>query len=644
MCPMCYGSLGRFRGAMSYQVIARKFRPKSFTDFVGQNHVTQTLTNAMASGRFPHALLLTGPRGTGKTTTARILAKTVLCEERKDSNPCGTCHSCISVTEGSHLDVLEIDGASNNGVDHIRELRDSIGYMPSSGKYKIYIIDEVHMLSTSAFNALLKTLEEPPEHVIFIFATTEVQKIPATILSRCQRYDFRNHTLSDIKNHLQNICSQEQVQFEEEALWTIAKQARGSIRDSLTLLDQLISHGQGHLKQQDVMTLLGLNDRGLLIQVLEAISEQNDKKIFEVIALFKDSGSDPHLFAEEFLEVLRNALLVKMGHHKSSDLALSEHEIKSLEKAVENLNPEDIHLAFDVTLSGLQRLSYSSEPSLALEMLLFKLLYLPRLTQGSQALATHGNPSPAVRSQTPSAPRDQITSSAATLLAQGATTRNAARTTNIAPSHASTAHSTSAAEPNSNPASAAAPNMSSTSARDATPTGEAGNPTAASTHSQPVPQKAATPPLVPLEPVGRTWPDFVNAVKQNNGFLGALLEHTFILKDEGRVLNLGLPEKMSFLMDKLTETKNVQRTQNFLKAFWNDEREVEVQLVSKREATVALSPKAMEEKAKKQQALTDAQKIEAHPLVRATENIFKENISKVGVVDNKRPQPQETKL
>jgi len=582
---------------MSYQVIARKFRPKSFTEFVGQNHVTQTLTNAIASGRFPHALLLTGPRGTGKTTTARILAKTVLCEERKDSNPCGSCHSCISVAEGSHLDVLEIDGASNNGVDHIRELRDSIGYMPSSGKYKIYIIDEVHMLSTSAFNALLKTLEEPPEHVIFIFATTEVQKIPATILSRCQRYDFRNHTLSDIKNHLQNICSQEQVQFEEEALWTIAKQARGSIRDSLTLLDQLISHGHGHLKQQDVMTLLGLNDRGLLTQVLEAISQQDDKKIFEVIALFKNSGSDPHLFAEEFLEVLRNALLVKMGHQKSSDLALSEHEIKSLEKAVENLNPEDIHLAFDVTLSGLQRLNYSSEPNLALEMLLFKLLYLPRLTQGSQALAT----------------------SLSASSTQDATARSAARTSppNMSPTPAPTA----------NPATAAANTSANTD-----------------TLSRATAQNKATPPLVPLEPVGRTWPDFVNAVKQNNGFLGALLEHTFILKDEDSALKLGLPEKMSFLIDKLTEAKNVERTQNFLKAFWNDKRKVEVELVSKREATTALSPKAIEEKAKKQQAQTEDQKIEAHPLVRATENIFKENISKVGVVDNKRPQPQETKI
>ena len=225
---------------MAYQVIARKFRPQSFNEFVRQEHVTQTLINALASDRFPHALLLTGPRGTGKTTTARIIAKTLICSNSQDNHPCNECQNCVDVNEGRHLDIIEIDVASNNGVDHIRELRDTVGYMHTSGKYKIYIIDEVHMLSTSAFNALLKTLEEPPEHVVFIFATTEVQKIPATILSRCQRFDFRNHTLNDLKNHLAKICTQESIEYDESAVWLIDKQAKGTIRDSLTLLDQIL--------------------------------------------------------------------------------------------------------------------------------------------------------------------------------------------------------------------------------------------------------------------------------------------------------------------------------------------------------------------------------------------------------------------
>ncbi len=595
---------------MAYQVIARKFRPQSFSEFVGQSHVTQTLLNALASDRFPHALLLTGPRGTGKTTTARIIAKTLLCKDLKEQMPCGECESCQNIAEGNHLDVIEIDGASNNGVDHIRELRETIGYMPSSGKYKVYIIDEVHMLSTSAFNALLKTLEEPPEHVIFVFATTEVQKIPATILSRCQRFDFRNHTLVDIKNNLQKICETENIEFEESALLMIAKQANGSIRDSLTLLDQLISFSHGKLSLDSVLGVLGLTDRNLLLSCLRAIAENDSDLMYKTVSQFKNSGYDPKLFAEEFLEMIRNALMVLKECHKQEGLDISEHETQELESIVKSLNEETIHLLFDVMLTGTQRLNFNSDARLGLEMLLFKLLSLPRLTQ--------------------SLPLDPSTS----------------RRANPAPKpSASTANQAQKKTPTSKPIKTETKKEAPVSAENAASTkASAEESKKTSEDSQKTEEKKATSVPVPFpddeHKVGKTWDEFVTAVKQANGFLGALLEHTSLVKEDENTLTLGLPEKMKFLYDKLSEGKNLERTENFLKNYWDDERKVEVMILEKDHSHVNLSPKAIEKKAKAQKQKKEAQSIESHPLVQATEKVFKDHITKIGVSDM-RPPTQE---
>ena len=226
---------------MSYEVLARKWRPKNFSELVGQDSARQTLINALKKNRIYPVLIFTGPRGTGKTSTARIVAKSLRCQNQKDSLPCDKCEDCLLISDSRHLDVIEVDGASNNGVDAIRELRDTVAYMPSTGYWKIYIIDEVHMLSHSAFNALLKTLEEPPDHVLFIMATTESHKIPPTVLSRSQKIDFHLLSPFSIKNHLEKICNKEAFKISETLLWLLAKQAHGSLRDAQSLLDQVIT-------------------------------------------------------------------------------------------------------------------------------------------------------------------------------------------------------------------------------------------------------------------------------------------------------------------------------------------------------------------------------------------------------------------
>jgi DNA polymerase III subunit gamma/tau len=376
------------RGKMSYQVIARKWRPQNFGQLIGQSHISQTLQNAIKNDRLPQALLFTGPRGTGKTSSARILAKALRCPNAVDFVPCGQCDSCQDIATSRAVDVIEIDGASNNGVDAIRELRDSVGYMPSSGKYKVYIIDEVHMLSTSAFNALLKTLEEPPPHVIFIMATTEAHKIPQTILSRCQRFDFRSISTRQISDQLAKICLQENVSAEDEALWMIARQGEGSMRDALSLLEQVITFSNAPLTRDLVVQILGLTDRALLLETLEFLAERNTSGIVDVIEKIFTAGYEPALFAKDLLESVRNLLLTKISSDSHSQiLDLPEAEVRFLKNLSQNLNEEEIHLLFDMMLKGASDIPKSSDPRIVLEMVLLRMSQAPRLQQLAEILS-----------------------------------------------------------------------------------------------------------------------------------------------------------------------------------------------------------------------------------------------------------------
>jgi len=252
---------------MAYEVLARKWRPQVFQDVIGQEHITQTLINAINTERFAHAYLFSGARGVGKTSVARILAKAANCRQRSEGNPCNRCQSCIDITDGSSVDVQEIDGASNRGIDEIRELRENIKYMPSSGRFRVYIIDEVHMLTLPAFNALLKTLEEPPAHVKFIFATTEPHKVPVTILSRCQRFDFKRIPLVQLVDQLEKIARSEDINIDRSGICMIAREAEGGMRDAESLLDQVASYSGEKIEDRDIIDILGIIDRDLVFDI-----------------------------------------------------------------------------------------------------------------------------------------------------------------------------------------------------------------------------------------------------------------------------------------------------------------------------------------------------------------------------------------
>lgn len=292
----------------NFIVTARKWRPQRFDDVVGQEHITSTLKNAIKENRIAHAYLFTGPRGVGKTTTARILAKTLNCENRRDSEPCNECEMCRSIQNSQLIDIIEIDGASNRGIDEIRTLRESVKYAPSRGKYKVYIIDEVHMLTKESFNAFLKTLEEPPEHIIFIFATTDVHKVPLTIISRCQRYDFRRIQLEKIKETLKKIADEEKIQIDDKTLTIIAKKADGALRDAESYFDQVVSYSKGKINAELVTQMLNLIDEETYFQISDAVLSKDFKVVFHISEKIFENGWDYSDFMNGLLEHFRNIL------------------------------------------------------------------------------------------------------------------------------------------------------------------------------------------------------------------------------------------------------------------------------------------------------------------------------------------------
>ena len=359
---------------MSYLVLARKYRPQTFDDVVEQSHITKTLSNAIVADRVAHALLFTGPRGTGKTTIARIVAKALNCGQGPTPKPCNQCESCLEITHGNAADVFEIDGASNNSVDQIRELRENIPYMPSKSRYKIYIIDEVHMLSIAAFNALLKTLEEPPAHILFLFATTEPQKIPITILSRCQRHDMHRISTAAVLKHLAFISQKEGGKLSEKVLTEIAREADGSMRDALSLLDQVLSCSDGAVDFDQMLGLFGIIDRSIVFDLASAVLNQRMVDIIDIIHAAYQRGQDMRKFYREILDHFRNLLIVKLGHHVNTLIDLPEQEIDLLRQQSLSKSPGMLSQIFDFLFKEEQTVRLATQPKMALEIIFFRLL------------------------------------------------------------------------------------------------------------------------------------------------------------------------------------------------------------------------------------------------------------------------------
>lgn len=359
---------------MSYTALYRKFRPDNFSDVKGQDHIVTTLKNQIKANRIGHAYLFTGTRGTGKTTIAKIFARTVNCENPIDGNPCGECPTCKAIASGSSMNVIEIDAASNNGVDNIREIVDEVSYSPAEGKYKVYIIDEVHMLSIGAFNALLKTLEEPPSYVIFILATTEVHKIPITILSRCQRYDFKRISIETIAQRLKELMQQEQVEVEDKAIRYIAKTADGSMRDALSLLDQCIAFHLGQqLTYDKVLDVLGAVDTGVFSTLLRNILDRNVLGCIELLEEIVMQGRELTQFVTDFTWYLRNLMLVKSSDNIEDVIDVSTDNLVRLKEESQMADMEIImrYIRIFSELSG--QIRYASQKRIMIEMALIKL-------------------------------------------------------------------------------------------------------------------------------------------------------------------------------------------------------------------------------------------------------------------------------
>ena len=614
---------------MDYQVSARKYRPGTFDDVIGQSHVVQTLMNSIATKRIAHAFLFSGTRGVGKTTVARILAKALNCEQGPTGTPCNTCSNCQEITQGTSVDVVEIDGASNTSVDDVREIRENVKFTPFRGQYRVYIIDEVHMLSNSAFNALLKTLEEPPSHVVFIFATTEIHKIPATILSRCQHYNFRRISKAKIVQRLRHVADQDGLTIEDRSLMALARASEGSMRDGLSLLDQIIAFGGNTIRHEDLEALLGAVPQERIRAMVEAVIQQDSAKALQVIAALLDQGHDVRAYCADLVEYVRNMLVaavVPSGPELRSLIEATEEDLTQLARDAERFTVEQLQELFRMYAAAEDSLRVSAHPRFALETAAVRATRLLRTAEvqpASSRLAVQPEKPAADRrivTQTPAQTQDKATPSPAPVV----------KTTGVKVSQDNVAK-TSAAGGSTPKAPSVAPPREVAAPPARTPAVAPSAPVVPPASVAPVQQepKATSAAEASAAAVEVNWEQFQEAVSTNHPNIAPFLEMGRLVKIEGGLITLGFAKQATTARSMLEKEDNLQAMAALGESLYGCAVRIRIVEVAEQDPGAAPTMKQIRVAKEQEQRLILTQQAKAHPLVKQALEMFGGELAEV---------------
>ena len=614
---------------MDYQVSARKYRPGTFDDVIGQSHVVQTLMNSIATKRIAHAFLFSGTRGVGKTTVARILAKALNCEQGPTGTPCNTCANCREITQGTSVDVVEIDGASNTSVDDVREIRENVKFTPFRGQYRVYIIDEVHMLSNSAFNALLKTLEEPPSHVVFIFATTEIHKIPATILSRCQHYNFRRISKAEIVQRLRHVADQDGLTIEDRSLMALARASEGSMRDGLSLLDQIIAFGGNTIRHEDLETLLGAVPQERIRAMVEAVIQQDSAKALQVIAALLDQGHDVRAYCADLVEYVRNMLVaavVPSGPELRSLIEATEEDLTQLARDAERFTVEQLQELFRMYAAAEDSLRVSAHPRFVLETAAVRATRLLRTAEGQPAsggLSIQPNKPAADRrvvTQTSAQSQDKAVPSPAPVV----------KTTGVKVSQDNVAK-TSPAGGSAPKAPSVAPPREVAAPPARTPAVAPPSPALVPASTAPVQQepKATSAAEASAAAVEVNWEQFQEAVSTNHPNIAPFLEMGRLVKIEGGLITLGFAKQATTARSMLEKEDNLQALAALGESLYGCAVRIRIVEVAEQDPGAAPTMKQIRVAKEQEQRLILTQQAKAHPLVKQALEMFGGELAEV---------------